>query len=428
MSEKFKLLLLDDEVEILNSLKRLLRKEFDITTFDDPNQALVALKQEQFALIVSDMRMPALDGATFLTKAKELSPNSVRLLLTGYSDLESTSRAINEGNIFSYISKPWDNSELKQILSRALEHYQLKAENQKLTKELMSSNLKLSELNGQLEEKVKKRTAALNNSNEKLKHSVEKQRSMFQQLLQLISLIVEQRTHDMIGHNKRVALHCKLLAEHFRLKRHQVINIYISALVHDLGKIALDDALLSVPENKLEPQQWNEYREHALKGAELLATLPQMESIAKTIKHQYEHTDGTGVPEHLINEQIPFGAKLIRLVVDYDRLVSGLTTGVNISPDDAMNHVAKLSGKVYDASLVQAYKKLLNNMPKDNEVLMDYCVATDDLEEGMSISKDIINKAGGVMLTKNTTLNNLVIEKLKEYEKEKDFRLAIYVY
>lgn len=428
MSDKLKLMLLDDEVEILNSLKRLLRKEFDIHTYSDPNLALGALAQESFALIISDMRMPVMDGATFLTQAKDVSPNSVRLLLTGYSDLESTSRAINEGNIFSYISKPWDNTELKQILNRASEHYQLKVENQKLTKQLMLSNRQLSDLNEQLENKVKQRTSALKNSNEKLKTSVESQRSMFQQLLHLISLIIEQRTHDTIGHNERVALHCKLLAEHFRLKRNQVINIYIAALVHDLGKIALDDALLNVPENQLEPQQWTEYKEHAQKGAELLSTLPKMENIAKTIKHQYEHQDGTGVPEHLSAENIPFGAKLIRLVVDHDRLVSGLTTGVNLPPEDAMNYITKLSGKVYDPNAVKAYKKLLTNMPKHNEQVMDYCIATDDLEEGMCISKDIINKAGGVMLTQNTTLSNIVIEKLKDYEQEKDFRLAIYVY
>ena len=93
-----------------------------------------------------------------------------------------------------------------------------------------------------------------------------------------------------------------------------------------------------------------------------------------------------------------------------------------------MSYISKLSGKVYDSSLVSAYKSLLLNMPKDTEQVMDYCIGTDDLEEGMCISKNIINKAGGIMLTKDTTLSGLVIEKLKEYEKQKDFKLAIYVY
>ena len=428
MAEKYKLLLLDDEAEILNSLKRLFRKEFDIHAFDDPNEALAALNDNNFALIISDMRMPIMDGASFLAQAKEIAPQSVRILLTGYSDMDSTSRAINEGNIFSYVSKPWNNSDLKQLLANAIEHYQIKQENRSLNQKLKRTNQALNNVNEKLEELVKKRTAALKNSNEKLVTSVDKQRSLFQQMIQLVSLIIEDRTKDSQGHNKRVALHCKLLAEQLKLSRPQVINIYIAALVHDLGKISLDDELLSIAEHQLDPQQYNAFAHHAEKGAELLNTLPQMDAIANVIKHQYEHVDGTGLPDHQSRENIPLASKLLRLVVDYDRLLLGLKTGAHLSPDEAFRYIQSHSGKIYDQTLVQEYKKLLANIPAQSENDIDYCVACEELEEGMYVAKDVLNKSGGVMVTKGTLLSKVAIKKLIEYETQTNFRLTIYVY
>ena len=110
-------LILDDDLQVLSALKRALRKHFNVTAFDNAQAALSALQQDFYPVIISDMRMPEMSGDKFLTKAAEIAPNTVRILLTGYADLESTINAINDGKIHRYMQKPWDNDELLEIVA-----------------------------------------------------------------------------------------------------------------------------------------------------------------------------------------------------------------------------------------------------------------------------------------------------------------------
>lgn len=424
MSDKLKILLLDDEIEILNALKRVLRRQFEIFSFDMPEQAIAALEENEFAIIISDMKMPIMDGATFLAKAKEISPNSIRILLTGYSDMDSTARAINEGNIFSYASKPWNNDDLKQLLENATEHYLLKRENLALTEQLTAANKQLTEFNANLELKVKQRSQALAQSNLKLKSSIQKHRSMFQQVLDMVALIIEDRTKDKLGHNKRVAIHSKLLAEFLGWDRARVTNTYIAALVHDLGKVALPDELLNKPEHELEQQQLSEFRLHAKAGGEIIERLPQLQNIASIVRHQFD-TVSTKDQEQI---QCPLESRIIRLVADYDSLLLGAKTGQNMTHEEAVAYLKSNTDFLYENSLIEKYCLLINKLPtlKVNE--LDYCVSTEQLEQGMSIAENIMNKNGAVLLAKDAILTNNIIAKLKNYEIENDFQLSIYVY
>ena len=159
---KHTLLFVDDEQNILNSLKRLFRREgYEILTAPGGQEGLELLRENDVSLIVSDQRMPKMIGADFLAHARELSPNSVRIMLTGYSDLEAATQAINEGGIYRYVTKPWDDDEIKQIVREALERFELEAENRRLSEELRVKNEELEAFNARLEEKVKQRTEEL---------------------------------------------------------------------------------------------------------------------------------------------------------------------------------------------------------------------------------------------------------------------------
>lgn len=424
MAEKLKLLLIDDEVEILNALKRVLRKEYDVHAFNEPDGAIQALKDEEFAIIVSDMKMPIMDGATFLATAREITPDSVRILLTGYSDMESTARAINEGNIFSYASKPWNNEDLKQLLSNASERYLLKRENEELTNKLTLVNKKLKEFNANLELKVKQRSAALAQSNTKLKNSIHKHRNMFQQILDMVSLIIEDRTKDKKGHNKRVAIHSKLLAESLGWDRTRIINTYIAALVHDVGMVALPDELLNIPELEFSPQQVGEFKNHAQTGADIIQQLPQLEPISNIVRHQF-----TNMPtEERQTPECSTESRIIRLVADYDGYLLGLKTGQSLTPEETVSCIKENIGYLYDGELLEAYLALLKKLPSMKVSELDYCLTTSQLEPGMSISEDIINKNGAVLLAKDAILSENIIKKLKQYEQANDFQLTIYVY
>jgi serine/threonine protein kinase/ActR/RegA family two-component response regulator len=143
-------LVVDDELGVLDSIQQLLRREFQILRAGGGAQALDLLQQNEVSLILVDQRMPGMTGDCFLQKARELKPEVIRVLLTGYCDLQLLIRAVNEGQIFRYLSKPWDDNELLGVVRQGVEHYELVQERSKLTSELQATNGQLQTANTRL--------------------------------------------------------------------------------------------------------------------------------------------------------------------------------------------------------------------------------------------------------------------------------------
>ncbi len=428
MSKKYKILILDDEIEILNSLKRVFRKDYDVVAFTSGQEALESLKTENYATIISDMKMPLMDGATFLSHAKELAPDASRILLTGYADMDSTIKAINEGAIYNYVSKPWHNDELKALVKNAVSRSTLVLQNKELSGKLVAANTKLQESNDILEETVAQRTKMLNHKATQLKKSTLKQRKFFRQLLDMIGVIIEDRAGHENGHSKRVAAHSKVMAEELELPRQDTINLYLSGLMHEVGKVAISDELLNTTENKRSTEQKLAFMKHAIEGEKILSRLPSFKNVAINIKHQYENYDGSGFPDNLKKEEIPFGSRLLKVVSDYDYLLLGHKSDNKLSPDQAASYMKENKGKLYDHKIVDHYLDLITRLPDIDELDADYCVATNRLEPGMIISDDVENKTGGIMLTKDTVLTEAAIAKLKSYEESNKCFLTVFVY
>lgn len=150
------LLLVDDEDNILSALKRLLRNEgYRIHTCNDPVRALELIDDlvgggEPVDVVLSDQRMPTMSGTEFLRRVKQSHPNTVRLVLSGYTELQSITDAINEGAIYKFLTKPWEDENLKANLQEAFQHQAMKSENQRLTLELASANRQLTVANEEL--------------------------------------------------------------------------------------------------------------------------------------------------------------------------------------------------------------------------------------------------------------------------------------
>ena len=162
MDEKRTILFVDDEEHILYSLRRLFRREgYEILIARSGIEGLEMLKEHEVSLIVSDQRMPGMIGTEFLAKSREIRPESTRIMLTGHSDLEAATQAINEGGISRYISKPWDDDNLKITVRDIFERIDLETENLKLAKELQEKNKELEAFNIQLEKMVRQRTLEL---------------------------------------------------------------------------------------------------------------------------------------------------------------------------------------------------------------------------------------------------------------------------
>jgi signal transduction histidine kinase len=157
------LLIVDDEPDVLDSLRHLFHRHYVVRTATSAREALELLQVERdnIHLILSDQRMPGMTGDEFLARSREIAPDAIRLLFTGYADIQAVSNAINKGGIFRYILKPWDAADLENTLRQAAEQYELLAERRRLLKELQEANAQLIHANTQLEEADQLKTAFL---------------------------------------------------------------------------------------------------------------------------------------------------------------------------------------------------------------------------------------------------------------------------
>jgi FixJ family two-component response regulator len=153
------ILLVDDEMNILSALKRTLRRDgYTILTANSGEEGLALLTQHEVGVVISDQRMPHMTGVEFLRKVKILYPKTLRIVLSGYTELESVTSAINEGAIYKFLTIPWDDDLLRDNIREAFQYYEMEQENLRLTRELQSANEKLSKLNQNLEQKVADKT------------------------------------------------------------------------------------------------------------------------------------------------------------------------------------------------------------------------------------------------------------------------------
>lgn len=163
MKEEVKILCVDDEKNVLRALERLfMDEEYEVLTATNGEEALAVLAETPgIQLIISDYRMPGMDGVDFLKQVNERWPATIRIVLSGFADTASVVGAINEGQIYKFIPKPWNDDELKVTIAKALEVYFLRQKNERLSDELMEACLKLESINANLEEEVKSRAEAM---------------------------------------------------------------------------------------------------------------------------------------------------------------------------------------------------------------------------------------------------------------------------
>jgi response regulator RpfG family c-di-GMP phosphodiesterase len=157
-----RVLAVDDEANVLAALRRSLRaRGYEVAIAEGGAQALEMMADRAFDAIISDMRMPGMNGAEFLQAARALQPQAVRMLLTGHADVASALQAVNQGEIFRYLTKPWDDAQLAASLNEGLERQRLRAERDRLLAQVEQQNLQLQSMNQALESRVAERTAAL---------------------------------------------------------------------------------------------------------------------------------------------------------------------------------------------------------------------------------------------------------------------------
>ncbi|MCF6237147.1 MAG: response regulator [Gammaproteobacteria bacterium] len=417
MNKQATLLFVDDESNILSSLKRLFRPlGYQIHTATSGAEGLDLLARQPVDLIVSDMRMPEMDGAEFLEKAAQRWPDTVRILLTGYSDIGSTIAAVNNGHIYRYVSKPWEEHELTLAVQQALKLKHLEDEKARLETLTHSQNEELTELNATLEERVVARTEEVRQTMAFLEEAHNSLKNQYTTSVKIFANLIELRentTLESAGHSRRVAEQARQLGISMKLPEDELQDLFFAALLHDVGKIALPDALLKRPYNEMSSDERKEFEKHPALGQAALIALEPLHNAADLIRAHHEQINGSGYPDQLRGEQIPLGARILSIVDDYNALLTGNLTGHRHDPLEACEFLFKERNRRYDSEIVDRFIQLLEK--EKPETSSERCLKSNTLQDNMILTRDLVDHNGVLLLSKGHRLNDKLINWKKHW-------------
>ena len=424
------LLFVDDEPGILSALRRLFRPHgYRILIAESGEQGLAILEENEVDLVISDMRMPVMDGAAFLKQVRQRWPDITRILLTGYADITSTVSAINEGEIYRYIAKPWDDNEIITIVREAIERRRLQSENTRLTELTRTQNEELKSLNASLEQKVAERTAELQKALSQVEKAHGELKKSFVTSVQVFTGLMELRSgpgaNRLSGHGRRVADLARNIAGRMKLSDGEAQNVMLAALLHDIGKLGLADELLDKPFNTMSAENRAQVMKHPVVGQNILMAIERFHDAAKLVRHHHELYDGTGYPDRLSGIAIPQGARIIAVANDYDALQIGTLVQRPLKPAEALSFLIDNRGKRYDPAAVDALAQLLSESKKPE--FSEVPLRTMHLKPGMIISRDLNHADGYMLLAKGSALNADIISQLVKMEQTEQQQLTLYI-
>jgi response regulator RpfG family c-di-GMP phosphodiesterase len=326
-----RILVVDDDPLILAALSRILQAEgYEVVTQSDP---VVAAREENFHVVLTDFMMPMLNGVELLRLLREKNPGAVRLMLTAAADFRTASEAVNRGEVFRLLGKPWSLSELTSSVRQAFQHYKLVEANERLTREVAEKNAELRTINRELEHRVIERTTGL--------------------LDGLISAL-DYRDTETQWHSRRVALYSRRLAEQAGVTGEVLDTIEQGALLHDIGKIGVRDSILLKP-GPLTPDEWVEMRRHPEFGFRMLAKMPYLHDAALIVLQHQERWDGKGYPQGLGGEDIVIGARIFCIADTLDAITSDRPYRKGRPLQVAKDEIKRCAGTQFDPTLAEAF-------------------------------------------------------------------------
>ena len=406
-------LLVDDEPSVLSALRRLFRTQgYRIEQCTSGADALALLQHTPVDLVVSDMRMPGMDGASFLAQVRAADPSVVRILLTGYADISATIAAINDGAIHRYIAKPWDDNDLLLVVNDALQRRNLELENSRLLALTQSQNQALVTLNQGLEARVAERTAALERSLADVANAHAEVEAHFMLAVTVFSGLLELREGGMAGHARRVADLARRMAARLGLDDAAQREVQLAALLHDIGKIGFDDGMLTTPVSRYSADQMTVYQQHPVDGEAALLPLDGLHGVAALVRQHHERYDGRGFPDGLRGAGILLGARILAAASDYDGLTNGSLAEQVYSSDKARTALRDGLHSHYDPQVVEALFAVLGEM--EAEARADVAVPVAELQPRMVLAQDLLSPQGVVLLPAGHVFQQALIARLRE--------------
>lgn len=419
-------LFVDDEQSILNSLKRLLRPTgFKIHVANSAAAGLALMTDQEVDVVVSDMRMPEMDGAEFLMNVATKWPQTTRLLLTGYADLNSAISAINSGEISRYLTKPWQDEDLVMSIRTAMQNHYLAKEKERLEALASRQNDELRQLNQELEQKVAVRTQEIQKASEQLSTAYEELQSSYSAAVEMFSRLIQARVG--LGSRDIVAQDAREIGSRMGLDEEQCEALYQAALLCDIGKVTLPDESIRTAYLDLDALAQREYHKHPVAAFETLRCLKPLEKAAEVVRQHCERYDGTGFPDKIDGSKVMLSARILAVCKAYPDLQSGCIVEEPLTPADSRKYLQDEGGRRYDPEVVVRFLEWLGSPKRKTGVRGELKLDVQSLRAGMKLSRDFLNPSGMLVLAKFSILSAAHIKVFTNLQQDQEEELVFYV-
>jgi len=412
-----RILVVDDEESVLIILGEVLRfKGYEVAEATNGKRALEIAEKTSFSAILCDQRMPGMTGLELLAKLRELQPNASRILLTGVVDLAVILEAINKGEIYRFLVKPWMREDLLVAIQNGVQRYQLLCRNAALQANTLAMNEQLAGLNRSLQHQVQ-REAEQNRQLEKLNRALERN---LQRSVELCFQTMQTFYPGLGTQAKRAVEICRLMAEELRLSPADRQVLEISAWLHDIGLVGVPRGLIKQWQrspDSLNEAEHNLITRHPVWGQELVGFIEHLEAVGPVIRAHHERFDGTGYPDRLVQEQIPWLARLLSVAVSYSE---SLRAG-----PDAIQEIQHGSGTAFDPEAVRLF---LRCRPNATVARREQQVLLAELRPGMVLAKSIYTANGLLLMPEGQALSPAYIDKLLNHHQVHPIKQALLVY
>ena len=365
------ILLVDDEENLITGLKRQLRGQFDIFTATSGQEALdIISNHEEFAVVVSDMRMPGMDGVELLGKIKKVSPLTVRMMLTGNADQDTAVRAINSGNIFHFFNKPCNAETFSRGINEGITHYRLLTAEKELIETTLVGSIK--------------------------------------QLTEVITL-ARPREGKRVEMTRRWA---RKIAKKLNLEKSWELDLAV--MLGRIGLVGIPAAVLEKMDNnrRLEASEQKLNDSVPMISADIISHVPRLENVAKAVRYQAKNYDGTGLPDDdVAGDDIPLAARILSVLNGVIDITAGQNAGHLV-----FTHLRSMKGK-FDPTILDLTEQVISDIYQETTTesgeWANEFLPVNLLRSGVTLADDLTFPDGHLILSKGTELSDAQVHRIK---------------
>jgi len=351
------ILIVDDEIGPRESLRMILKTNYNVYCVDSGYAAIQMIQQTPMDIVTLDLKMPGMSGIDTLKEIREIDPNVMVIIITGYGTLKSAIEGIRYG-VFDYIPKPFNVPEIMGIIEKSIQRRKM--------------NMKIKEVVGNffdqqlVQRPVPDSAFFLGNDFRNASDSAwdgmkisDNQNCL--EFAKVLACTLEEKDPYTSGHSERVCYYSDFISKRLSLRFKERTEIQIASYLHDIGKIGISNRFIN-KKGTLTSTDWAIIKQHTKKSIELLVPLNLSPNIIAYIQHHHERFDGSGYPDGLAGDRIPLGARIIAIADSYDSMTSDRPYRKPLSSSEAKTELLKFGGEQFDPNLVSVFLNVLREM------------------------------------------------------------------